>query len=276
MAGEQRWASYLAPALRPLYLHAAARVGTALGVAVDLVEKGDYSALARGEFDFAFVCGLPYVEIVDGLVSLLEPVVAPVLLGPRYGGEPIYFSDVVVPADGPARVFADLRGGRWAFNERGSHSGYLVTLERLARMGEDSGFFTEWVDAGFHEEAIRRVAAGTVDGAAIDSQVLAVILDREPGLAQRLRVIDSLGPSPIQPLVAGPHVPGEVREQVAAVLLGMGSDAADGAVLRAAHVERFVSVDDGGYDGIRRMLETVRMAGLWNAPRPPGLAAPVH
>ncbi|MEA2683441.1 MAG: hypothetical protein QOK05_1769 [Chloroflexota bacterium] len=273
MTGVLRWVTYLAPAIRPLYELAVRRVQREVGVECRLHARADYAELAAGAHDFAFVCGLPYVEMVDGMVSALEPLAAPILAGPRYGGVPVYFSDVIVPARGDSATFADLRRRRWAYNEVGSHSGYLVTLHRLAGLGETTGYFGEWVDAGFHEESIRLVAMGAVDGAAVDSQVLAVALDQDAAVRDSVRVVDSLGPSTIQPLVAAPHVPASLQRDVAAAITSLGETDEERQVMSAMHVERFVPVADADYDDIRRMLAKVEMAGLWTAPRPPGLRA---
>ena len=78
-------------------------------------------------------------------------------------------------------------------------------------MGETRGFFSQVVEAGFHQRAMRMVATGEVDAAAIDSQVLAIELRDHPNLAQELRVIGALGPSTIQPVVAARHLPGDVK-----------------------------------------------------------------
>jgi len=93
-----------------------------------------------------------------------------VLDGDRYGGRPIYFSDVIVHRDSAFRSFADLRGRSWAYNEPLSHSGYGITRYHLLRMGETGGYFGEVIEAGFHEESIRMVARGEVHASAIDSQ----------------------------------------------------------------------------------------------------------
>ena len=256
--------------MQPLYQRVADVVSAGLGMPVELVQRSSYVELERGEDDFAFLCGLPYVEVVDGMVAALTPVVAPVPAGARYGDRPIYFSDVVVPVDSTPSSFADLRGARWAFNEPASHSGYLITLQRLATMGEDTGFFREWIAAGFHQHALQMVAAGEADGAAIDSHLLEVLVDREPGLGRRLRVVESLGPSTIQPLVAGAGVAENLLEGDRAALLHVPRG---DARLHQSRVARFAAVDDADYDGIRRMLDTAKMAGLWVGPRPPGLGA---
>jgi ABC-type phosphate/phosphonate transport system substrate-binding protein len=73
-------------------------------------------------------------------------------------------------------------------------------------------------------------------------------------------VIDSIGPSPIQPVVAADHVPAEVREAMAGALTAMR-----GAALRDAAVSRYERVTDADYDAIRAMTRTVAVAGCFPA-----------
>ena len=56
---------------------------------------------------------------------------------------------------------------------------------------------------GSHHEALRRVLLGEADAAAIDSHLLEVIRADDDYVASHARTVASLGPSPIQPLVAG-------------------------------------------------------------------------
>ena len=58
---------------------------------------------------------------------------------------------------------------------------------RVGPHGRRPGFFGDVVEAGFHQRAVRLVAGGRVDAAAIDSQVLAVELRDHPRLAAGLR-----------------------------------------------------------------------------------------
>jgi phosphonate transport system substrate-binding protein len=178
------------------------RVGEMVGRPARLVTGSSFDQLTDGEVDAAFICGLPYVRLTAEAPSLVSLLAAPVLTGDRYQGRPIYFSDVVVRADSGIRDFEGLRGCRWAYNEPDSHSGHLLTLYQLVSRGHVGEFFGEVVRAGFHQHALRMVMSGEVDASAIDSQVLEVELRRHPGLRERLRVIDTFGPSTIQPLVA--------------------------------------------------------------------------
>jgi phosphonate transport system substrate-binding protein len=175
-------------------------------------------------------------------------------------GRPVYYSDVIVSRDSPITCLEELRGCSWAFNEPASHSGHTVTLHALVRMGARPGFFVRVLEAGFHQRAIRLVHAGTVDAAAIDSQVLAVELRDHPGLAAGLRVVGSFGPSTIQPVVAASRLPGRLTTQVRELLVGLGEDPTARPVLDYGLIDRFTPVSDTSYDDIRAMLTTIEAA----------------
>jgi phosphonate transport system substrate-binding protein len=256
-----RFITFLAPKLLPLYEFIARHIGVRLGLPTELVVGTCYEQLVP-EADIAFVCGLPYVELSRGGEAPVEPLAAPVLQGRRYKGRPIYFSDVIVRRDSPCRCFADLRGRSWVYNEPHSQSGYGITRYHLVCRGETNGYFSRVAEAGWHERAIQMVTAGEVDAAAIDSHVLAVALRDDPELAGLLRVIETLGPSPIQPVVAARRLPARLRKAVRLSLLELNADPAARPHLAQALVAGFVPVTDATYDPIRAMLAAVESAGL--------------
>ena len=257
-----RFGTYLAPNVLPVYELVTEEVGRRLGIATELVVETSYESCERDENEVCFVCSLPYVTFERRGLDLAVPVAAPVLEGERYGGRPIYFSDVIVHRDSSLSSFEDLRGRSWAYNEPLSHSGYGITRYHLLRMGETRGYFGRVVEAGFHEESIRLVAAGSVDGSAIDSHVLAIALRDDRQLAQRLRVVDRLGPSTIQPVAVSRRVAPELRRAIRGVLTTLADDPALRERLGRCLVERFVAVDARDYDDIRAMLDACEAAGF--------------
>jgi phosphonate transport system substrate-binding protein len=257
-----RFGTFLAPNIMPVYEAVTEEVGRRLGIKTELVVETDYEACAQDQNEVCFVCSLPYVEFERQGISPAVPIAAPVLEGDRYGGKPIYFSDVIVHGDSPFRSFLDLRGHSWAYNEPLSHSGYGITRYHLLEIGETHGFFSEVIEAGFHEESIRMVAAGEVDASAIDSQVLAVALRDDPSLAHSLRIIDALGPSTIQPVAVSKRVPLELRAEIQQVLTSMHEDPVVRQRLALGLVERFVPVDASSYDDIRMMRDACEAAGF--------------
>jgi phosphonate transport system substrate-binding protein len=261
MARSLRFATFLAPKMLPVYGFITRYIGDKLGCLTELVVGSSYDSLGV-DAEVAFVCGLPYVEVTRRKGPLVEPLAAPLLQGPRYGGKPVYFSDVIVHRDSPFQSFADLRGRSWAYNEPLSHSGYGITRYRLVQMGETNGYFGKVVEAGFHERSIRMVCTREVDASAIDSHLLALTLRDHPELASCLRVIDVFGPSTIQPVVAVRHLPERLKDDLRAVLLAMAEDPVARERLAWGFVERFVSVDDTAYDDIRAMLAAAEAAAF--------------
>ena len=192
----------------------------------------------------------------------IELLASPVLEGERYQNRPIYFSDVIVHRDSPFHSFADLRGHSWSYNDLDSHSGYNVTRYRLVQLGETHGFFSRVIQAGWHQKSIELVIAGAVDASAIDSQVLAIELRDHPELASQLRVIDYLGPSSIQPVVAARRLPQPVKDEVRRVLLTIADEPRGAAALAHGFVARFAPVTDATYDDIRQMLDAAEGTGF--------------
>jgi phosphonate transport system substrate-binding protein len=258
--GRLRFATFLAPNLLPVYRSLAERIGDRLGRPVELVVGTSFDQFDQGEADLGVICGLPYVWLADRHPPPVEPLAAPVLSGERYGGRPVYYSDVIVRHDSRITCLEELRGCSWAYNEPASHSGHTVTLYGLVRMGARPGFLGRVVEAGFHQRAIRLVHAGAVDAAAIDSQVLAVERRDHPGLAD-LRIVGSFGPSTIQPVVAASRLPDAWKREVRELLVSLGDDPSARPMLAQGFIERFAAVDDGAYDDIRAMLATIRAAG---------------
>lgn len=261
-----RFATYLAPNMYPVYQCIADYVGRQLGCRTELAVGESFAAFAAGEIDVGFICGLPYVQLTRSSPAPVELLAAPVLQGERYHDQPVYFSDVIVRRDSPYHVFTDLRGCRWAYNDLDSHSGYNITRYTLVRLGETRGFFGRVVEAGFHQEALRMVADGRVDASAIDSQVLAIELRDHPDLAGRVRIIETLGPATIQPVVAARHVSASLQDDLRAALCTMDADPTSRDTLDRGFVARFVPIADANYDDIRAMVAAAEEAGfaeLW-------------
>lgn len=255
-----RFATFLAPNMYPLYAFIARYVQARLGIATELVVGSSYERVSE-QADVSFLCGLAYIEL-RRMGEPIEPLAAPLLDGERYDGRPIYFSDVIVHRDSPYRSFADLRGCSWAFNEPYSQSGSGITCHRLVEMGETEGFFGRVIEAGWHDKSIRLVHEGKVDASAIDSHVLTLTLHDHPELADGLRVIDSLGPSTIQPIVAASWLEEGLKADLRAVFLEMSTDPAAQTVLAGRLVQGFTAITDEDYDDLRNMRTACIAAGL--------------
>lgn len=230
-------------------------LGRRLSLPIGYLDSADwresFEGITTGRIAIGWICGRPYADLAGG--APFELLAAPVMSGARYGDRPVYFSDVIVRRDSPYRSFDDLRGVTWAYNEPGSQSGYHIMRYHLATLGETTVFFGRAVESGAHLESLRLVLAGEADTAAIDSTVLEWEMEERPELAESLRVIEALGPSPIPPLVISTAVPPQTRESVRSELLDMHLNEDGRLALQTGRLARFAAVTDSDYDLIRDM-----------------------
>ena len=241
-------------------------LGVKAGLRVEFITGLSYGTinemLAKGTVDCGFVCGLPYVLMHDQPAPAAYLLTAPIMKAARYNGQPKYYSDLIVRKDSPYKTIQDLRGRTYVYNDELSNSGYNMPRHRLLQLGLTNGFFGKVLRSGSHEESIRMVANGKADASFVDS--LVIDYDREKGLGQAgdVRVLESVGPAGICPLVVSSSLPEDVRGKLQKALVTMHEDPSGRKILDDALVDRFVLVDDKNYDDIRAMKEAAEKAGF--------------
>ncbi|MGH2702538.1 MAG: phosphate/phosphite/phosphonate ABC transporter substrate-binding protein [Actinomycetota bacterium] len=176
-----------------------------------------------GEVDMGFMCAPSLVLLHEMDRPSLELLpAAPVFDDERGKGRPVYFSDVVVHTDTDIERFEDLRGRSWAYNDPRSLSGWHSALERLRALGSGSEFFSSTVAAGSHLESLRLVVERRVDAAAIDSTTLLLERARRPEQVNALRIVESWGPFPVQPVVVRSSLDRRTKDEITAHLMALG------------------------------------------------------
>jgi phosphonate transport system substrate-binding protein len=265
-----RFITYLAPSLPEALFElvaqlVSARLGVTPSLAIDTRTSGPdhegHDPFTTGEADIGFLCAPPFLWLRQRTPPAVELVEAGwVFDDPRAAGAPVYFSDVIVAGRSPARSFDDLRGGTWAYNDVCSLSGFHCLLRRLARFGGGRRFFAATRASGAHLTSIDWVARGIVDAAAIDSNGLRLAFTRDPELSTRIRVLDSWGPHPIQPIVARSDLPRAMRTDIADALLDIAQDPHALAQLARFGVRGFTRVDESLYAAERAALQAAPIA----------------
>ena len=101
-----------------------------------------------------------------------------------------------------------------------------------------------------------------MDGSAIDTTVLDWVLSKQPEVGARIRVIETIGPSPIPPWVVSTRLPEEVRSALRTTLLNMHEDTEGRSILTGGRIMRFTAAHDDDYDPIRRMAAVATTVSL--------------
>ena len=215
-----RFITYLAPSLpEELFAAVAGHVGEVTGEDVNLVVEPSVSGppadgsdpFTSGDADVGFMCAPSFVALDAMTPPPIVAVAAPVFTGAGVDGEALYYSDVVVARSHPATDLGALAGATWGYNDRASLSGYRSLIGRvdLARS----------VHTGSHLRSLELIEGGEIDAAAIDSVVLALRRRDDPTIDERLRVVERLGPYPIQPVVCASGMSDSRRSAVVEALL---------------------------------------------------------
>lgn len=223
---------------------------------VELLQRPTYAEinelLRTGQADVGFVCGGAYVE--GEREQYLE-----LLAAPEIGGVTTYQALIIVPAASPAGSFNDLRGQRFAFTDPLSNSGRLYAQYRLAQMDETpESYFGEIIYTYSHDNSVRAVAEGIVDGATVDSLVFDALVRTEPELGRQLRVIEHSADFGIPPVVVHPDLHPALKTALAQALLDMHQDPQGRQALATLYVDQFTPPDPAAYETIRQMAAQVR------------------
>jgi phosphonate transport system substrate-binding protein len=222
---------------------------------IELVQRRTYleinDLIEHGEVDLAFVCTSAYIQGHDTFGMEL-------LVAPQVNGKTTYNSYLIVPTSSNARSMEDLRGKVFAFTDPISLSGRVYPTYLVQELGfTPEEFFSRTFYTYSHDEAIRAVASGVADGAAVDSLVYEYAIARDPSLAEKVKVIHRSPDFGIPPVVVSPFTRPQVKADLQSLLLAMADDSASSEALASIGVERFVVIDDSAYDSVRNLVGVI-------------------
>jgi serine/threonine-protein kinase len=251
--------SELAPFLRWL--------GATLDRPVDLVIADSYDQtgqmVSEGRADFALV---PPLLFVRALAS--EPRLQPLAVR-LFDGSRASDGYLLVRDEGSLSMASDLRGHSICYVDRASTTGYLLPRIWMRKAGLVPDTDVKAVMSGDHVAAMRDLAAGKCDAAAVYSG--AYLTARQQGIAVgRLRVLAVTGRVPQDALVAAPGMPEAEMKALRAALLRFEPqrDIDAGRIGDVLGITGFAEFRTAEFDAIR---EAAEREGL--VPRP---GAPPH
>ena len=207
--------------------------------------------LDSGEAQIGWVCGPVYCGKSSGKFEILG---SPVHKAERYNNKPVYYSDVVVRVNSPCDSFVDLKGSSFGFNEPISQSGHGCVKYKISTLDKEhwNGFFSKVTQTGAHLTSLDMIIKGEIDCAAIDTTMLDGLLLSDPSLLTKIKIIDTLGPSPIPPWIISTSVPATVRETLRNAFVTMHETRRGREILNSGGLSRMALADDDSYNLIRK------------------------
>lgn len=226
-------------------------IGEKIGTTIKYVDREDYAEinelLKAGKLEAAFVCSGPYVEGKRdfGLELLAAP--------QAYGGT-VYYSYIIVAKNSRYRTFEELQGKTFAFTDPLSNTGKLVPTYMLARMNQTpEKFFSKVIFTKSHDNSIKAVAQGIVDGAAVDSLIWEYMNITEPELTAKTLILKKSPPYAIPPVAVPRELAPELKEKLRRTFLNAHLDPDGLNILQKMKIDKFVLIEDGAYDSVREM-----------------------
>ena len=218
---------------------------------VEFVQRDKYrdtmDLLQQQKVAFAWICDYPYVMLKKDVRLMVVAV---------NEGKPTYRSYLIVPAsDTQTRRVIDLKGSVFAYADPYSNTGYLVPRFEIKRNGADpTTFFKRTFFTWSHRKVIDAVAAGLVQGGAVDSYVWDVLNQVRPDITAKTRIAWKSEEYGFPPLVAHSGVAESDFVLMQKVLIAMKNDPQGRALLGRLKLDSFIAGSPKLYDGVAEMM----------------------
>ena len=225
-----------------------------LGLPVELVIGANYAAtgeaLRFGRLDIAYLGPMTY--ILRARRAKLEPIARP--SHERVG--PTFQAVVIVPADSPARMLADLKGGEVAFGDPASTAGTWVPRFQLLQAGLVAERDYTLRSLGAHDAVAFAVANHRVAAGGLSKPIY-----------ERLQKEGRISPDAVRVLAESPPIPEYMwtlregldpafKEDIRAAFINI----TDKDVLDVFGAEAFIPCVDSDVDRVRAWIAAIQAA----------------
>jgi len=209
---------------------------------------------ARDDLGAALMCGLPF--------STREPrptlIAAPLPSPPRYGGRPVYCTDIVVAAGSPLRTIDDTFGVVVGYTLADSMSGAVALRDHLLPLRAKRGarLYRGAVGGLLNARGvIDALAAGRIDVGPLDSYSHDLLKHYDPQLAAQARTIASTRMRPIPPFVATAPIGAVALARLRDALLGTRDASELAAPMARLLLAGFAVPDPSSYDALATLAD---------------------
>ena len=211
---------------------------------------------ARNDLGLVMMCGLPFAQRPERPALIA----APVPTAARYGGQPIYFTDIVVRADSPFQTLEDTFGGVIGYTLVDSMSGGVALRCHLeaSRTPQRPRLYRKTVGGFVNARyVIEALVAGTIDAGPLDSYYHDLLVRNDPVFAAQVRRVASTAAIPIPPLVATTGLSEAELSRLRTALLAVGTAPELTALLERLQLSGFALADPESYKVLADMAGSI-------------------
>jgi len=233
-------------------------LGDRIQMQVQMVQRQNYNdtnrLIEKGDVQVAFICS-------GALLGKTKSEQAEhILVTPEVAGSTTYRSYIIVPSHSSAHSLTDLQGKTFAYMDPLSFSGHIAPQYMIKKEGfNPSSFFGKTIFTYSHDNSIKAVAEGVVQGAAVDSLIYDLTVSRRPELMDKIKIIDQSEEVGNPPVVVSPQTDPKLRALIKNVLLTMHLDEEGRKALKILQFDRFVHPDLKLYDRVWEMSREVEL-----------------
>jgi ABC-type phosphate/phosphonate transport system substrate-binding protein len=221
------------------------KVAAAAGVTMEVIDHPAPAPLdalwRRDDLGCAFMCGWPFQrrEPKPQIVAAPVPV-------PTWCEGPTYRTLMVVRADSSYRTIEDTFGGRIAWTDEGSQSGFNAPRRLLTgyRQGPEPLYGESIGPVVTPRASINAVIEGRADVAPVDSYFHQLLARHEPETTAQVRVVARTDCTPIPLLIAARSVPPETVAKLGHTFAAVGTDPTFAPLLEDLCLTGFARIED--------------------------------
>lgn len=221
-----------------------------LNHAVRFIQRDSYgkitTLLLKGELDFAWICGYPYVQHQN----LIELVAVPL-----YQDKPFYQSYLIVPiTDKKTRSILDLKNIVFAYSDPDSNSGYLYAQYILNTSNQDAkNFFKKTFFTWEHRNTVEAVATGLAQAGIVDGYIWETMQKQHSTLTENTRVAHKSKLFGFPPIVSRKNISSDLRNRMQHILIAMHDNKEGQLLLKFLNLDKLIPGKAERYNAIRQM-----------------------
>lgn len=168
-------------------------------------------------------------------------------------GTIFYNTYIITASDSAITDFDQLEGKVFAFTDPMSYSGKLaIDFLLMDKQTTPESFFSQFFYTYNHDKSLWAVANHLADAASLDSQIYDYVLQANPHLKDKVRIIAVLPQAPTGPVVMRSSLSTAEKEKLRQIFYTMDEEPALHDALQQAVIDQFVPPEASLYDELRQ------------------------